>query len=295
MILKPILHKAGFDERVKAEFIAYVDDVVLKPVRDAKDNSNEQDALILAIKTGRVWHDGTRWRGVFSAAISKRVRSLGGMAAPIAELPVEIRQALTDAKAKFLDKRIALLALLATVGSNFVTTKEQADTSAMREIVGDCVDQFDKSTQGKKATPRSTAGSVVEEQSAAYVAARDYLVLKTIDLLRKAATDSWGEQDLNERLDIAAEAVVSRAGVVAGHFVSSLVAKTREAIAVSSGINSYVWVTMQDNRVRHDHKLLHGREFSFDNPPVVDIATGKRANPGEDYNCRCTARMILPE
>jgi uncharacterized protein with gpF-like domain len=38
---------------------------------------------------------------------------------------------------------------------------------------------------------------------------------------------------------------------------------------------------------------MNGKIFSFDNPPVVDKKTGRKANHSEDYNCRCVAIPAL--
>lgn len=59
------------------------------------------------------------------------------------------------------------------------------------------------------------------------------------------------------------------------------------------GIRMYRWSTAHDERVRDDHKHLNGRTFSYEQPPIVDRATGRTGNPGEDYNCRCVDIPIL--
>lgn len=42
-----------------------------------------------------------------------------------------------------------------------------------------------------------------------------------------------------------------------------------------AGVNEYIWRTCQDERVRESHKELHGKKFSWDNPP--DVGRGRRA------------------
>ena len=63
--------------------------------------------------------------------------------------------------------------------------------------------------------------------------------------------------------------------------------------AKSSGVRRYRWSTSHDERVRVSHKELNGTIHSVDDPPIVDPKTGRRAHPGCDYNCRCTAIWIL--
>ena len=51
------------------------------------------------------------------------------------------------------------------------------------------------------------------------------------------------------------------------------------------GFQYYVWTTRKDNKVRPDHARLEGRICSWNDPPVVDLRSGRRRHPGEDYNC----------
>ena len=63
--------------------------------------------------------------------------------------------------------------------------------------------------------------------------------------------------------------------------------------ASNSGIRRYRWSTSHDVRVRDSHKHLDGTIHAMDDPPIVDIKTGRRAHPGFDYNCRCSAIWVL--
>ncbi|HKI87192.1 MAG TPA: minor capsid protein [Thermoanaerobaculia bacterium] len=60
------------------------------------------------------------------------------------------------------------------------------------------------------------------------------------------------------------------------------------------GIESYIWRTAQDDRVRPGHRALEGKTCRYDKPPIVDPRTGRRENPGGDYQCRCTAEPVIP-
>lgn len=69
-------------------------------------------------------------------------------------------------------------------------------------------------------------------------------------------------------------------------------AKTNAAInqtrQESLGVTEYVWQTAEDNRVRPTHAAHNGKIFRWDDPPKD---TG---HPGNDVNCRCVARAIIP-
>lgn len=85
----------------------------------------------------------------------------------------------------------------------------------------------------------------------------------------------------------------SRARLIARDQVLKLNGELTQLRHREVGITKYIWRTSHDERVREAHKVLDGRTFSYDNPPVVDSKTGRRANPGEDYQCRCTADPVI--
>ena len=68
-----------------------------------------------------------------------------------------------------------------------------------------------------------------------------------------------------------------------------LMSKFQETRYRDCGVNEYKWSTAHNEKVRHDHALLDGKIFRFDQPPVTNRKTGARNNPGEDFNCHCVA------
>lgn len=82
-------------------------------------------------------------------------------------------------------------------------------------------------------------------------------------------------------------------------FLSSL----RRNRSLDAGIRKYRWSTSLDRRVRpaneserksgENHRRLHGEIFEYGNPPIVNVKTGRRAEPGEDFNCRCVAIPVV--
>ena len=53
------------------------------------------------------------------------------------------------------------------------------------------------------------------------------------------------------------------------------------------GIQGYIWVTSEDERVRPTHQFNNGRAFRWDAPP------GETGHPGHDVLCRCVPRAIV--
>src|SRR5699024_10971643 len=60
------------------------------------------------------------------------------------------------------------------------------------------------------------------------------------------------------------------------------------------GITRAVWDTAGDDSVRPSHAARDGKEFDLAEGLYSSI-DGEYLIPGVDYNCRCTARYILPD
>ena len=70
---------------------------------------------------------------------------------------------------------------------------------------------------------------------------------------------------------------------------SKTIGKLSEFRQKQVGIVSYVWEDSGDGRVRQTHRDNNGKTYRWDSPPPV---TGP---PGQDVQCRCTARPVIPE
>jgi SPP1 gp7 family putative phage head morphogenesis protein len=58
------------------------------------------------------------------------------------------------------------------------------------------------------------------------------------------------------------------------------------------GSDEYIWVTAQDERVRHGHAALNGTHQRYDNPPEKNDGFGS-GGPGTSPNCRCRPKPIF--
>lgn len=85
----------------------------------------------------------------------------------------------------------------------------------------------------------------------------------------------------------------SHARLIARDQIGKLNASVNEAQQRDAGIEEYIWDDCGDGRVRESHKALNGHRFRWDDPPVVDVKTGRRCHPGQDYQCRCRAKPVF--
>ena len=63
----------------------------------------------------------------------------------------------------------------------------------------------------------------------------------------------------------------------------------------AAGVVEAMWIDREDDRVRPAHHALHGFVFRYDEEPPLKASlasNGEACWPGDDYNCRCTARIV---
>jgi SPP1 gp7 family putative phage head morphogenesis protein len=85
----------------------------------------------------------------------------------------------------------------------------------------------------------------------------------------------------------------SRARFIARDQMAKLNAQITREQQADAGVTEYIWRTTGDSRVRERHAELNGKRFKYTDPPVVDTKTGRRDNPGGDYQCRCVALPVF--
>lgn len=108
--------------------------------------------------------------------------------------------------------------------------------------------------------------------------------------LRQGVSVEEVRKKIEERLGV----VRSRAELIARDQTLKLYGQIQQARQTAAGIEEYTWSTSEDERVRAAHEHLEGTTQRWDDPPVVDPKTGRKAHPGGDFQCRCAAIPILP-
>ena len=98
----------------------------------------------------------------------------------------------------------------------------------------------------------------------------------------KAIQDSYG-------------VTLDKAKFLARQETNLLMAKYKQTRYQEAGVDYYKWGCVAGSKnhpVRPMHKVLEGKIFRWDSPPIVD-KLGNRKNPKQDYNCRCFARPMI--
>ena len=133
-------------------------------------------------------------------------------------------------------------------------------------------------------------GSIKQQVASSGVFEVERFKTKGVELLEGANT-----QDMENWFDVryAGSVVERRVDIRVESEAKMCQAEAMGWFLPEGGFDRYVWTTKKDNRVRPDHARLEGRIISWNDPPVVDLRSGRRAHCGGDYNCRCVAAPLL--
>lgn len=114
------------------------------------------------------------------------------------------------------------------------------------------------------------------------------------EILDEAERGAWTVETLGKSLEAEFEVTKSKADFWARDQVLKLNGQLTQMRQTNAGVTKYIWTTSGDERVRETHAELDGTTQSWSDPPVVS-EDGSTGNPGDDYQCRCTAFPILDE
>ena len=89
-------------------------------------------------------------------------------------------------------------------------------------------------------------------------------------------------EELTDSIMHMAEVNEKRAALIACDQVGKLNSQLAQLEQMNQGVDSYIWVTMGDSRVRPAHREREGKRFYWNDPP-------SGGHPGWAIRCRCTS------
>lgn len=266
------------------------------------------DPIVSAIRSGRIQYVADEFSGEFSAAISRALHSYGAkfnrLTKTYAVLPQQLPVEVLDAAAEYaaaakgvhdsIEARLAemLRGLKRAVQGYQLKagkTIKKMDFNYNRQF-GDALGTEDLSDQAREALDRKYINNLkpyIEQFSEEMIHELRHIVVDN-------ARTGYRFETLVKRVESRFGVSQSKAEFLARNETSRFVSEHRQQRFRDAGIRQYVWQCADDSNVRPDHKKLDGKTFDYAHPPVVDEATGRRANPGFDYNCRCIDNPVLP-
>lgn len=309
--LEEMFQKLIFDPIIKllAPRNAQVNKAV-KQMKNSKDRWNAKyDPIITALHTGQIQYVDSVFSGDFNASISKALKSYGAKwnnrLKTFTILPQQLPTAVVEVaeERQFLDRAIhnRLMEQFNYMQENMARSIDEYPLRSS-QVISRMDQKFDRSygdalgTEGMSEDAKKFLDQRYSDRLKPYVKKfSDNMIRDLRSMVRANAETGYRFDTLIKRIEGRYDVSKSKAEFLARQETAMFTAEHRRARFSDVGITSYIWRTSGDAAVREDHAHLNGREFQYSNPPIVDHATGRRAGPGQDFNCRCIDDPILPK
>ena len=303
--LTPLHQKDKYYLALEREIRAIFYEIFIRPFIESNIQNSKKDPLIAALESGRVVYKEGAFIGKFNSEISKALMSHGATYSnyfkvwKLKDLPPILQQTIAKIQSR-LDKQARnYIQALQGVDLDYIMSK--ADFTPQFEKTLNYIDvSFDQTV--KSITIAANVTQSMRQQIARdysenmklYI--RNFTEQQIIDLRQKVEKNAFSGLrafNLEAMIKQTHNVTAAKAKFLARQETSLLLSKYTESRYKDAGITKYKWLTSRDVRTRHDHKLLDGKIFDFNYPPITDIKTGARNNPGCDYNCRCVAQPLI--
>lgn len=318
---EPIYHRDEYTAAVETELLAWFRQTVFDPLfdilapvmrRNAEKpyEKKEHPAIWDALMAGVIWYSAGIFSGKFNAAISRELHAIGawkvpaGFALSQGEIPIVLRGVVAESaiRASALHNEI-LSTITAMEGHIAEAPTGLVFSNTVDIIVGDLQEQFAQSVSKVEGlTESSPIPADFKDTSREALAEEATLEVKgfSIEQLQQLRDEVQKNLSAGARTDRLVDIIEARFGVsqrrargIAENVTSKLVSKFRERRYREIGSQQYDWETSRNEKVRHDHRELDRKRFSWTSPPITNRATGARNHPGEDHNCLCVPRPII--
>lgn len=268
--------------------------------------------LMESLRLGRVAFNRGVFSGKFDAATSKELKALGATwdrktaawRLPLAKVPDEIQQAIAVSEARFVAKleqldRILLQKLPAEIADHLDATKVfditlwKTDRAMAKSLKSIAVPP--------DLTPERRERIAAEWHDNLALPIKDFAekeIQALRDLVQKHTFSGGRYEELTDRIKKQYGVTARKAKFLARQETSLLVTKFKETRYTDAGVTEYRWVCVKGSPahpVRPSHKALDGKIFRWDHPPITTAPDEppRRNNPGQDFNCRCTAIPLV--
>lgn len=312
--LKPVVETDKDWDQLEVIIKKIFRDLIYKPlVKELEPKTrrklNASDALIEAIRSGRITHRNGRFFGKLNSSISKELEALGAywdksegvFRLEKAGLPVELRAAIDTSVANFeaMVARMdaALVAAIPKATPDQTKIERFFDTTLYRTD-----GKLQKTLESVAIVPRLDKEArlrISEEYTRnldLYI--QDFKqeeITKLRTMIEKAVLTGDRQKALEQMILDSFDVSQNKAKFLARQESNLLVTKYKQVRYQDAGVDKYRWHCVSGSAlhpVRPMHKKNDGKIYTWDNPPTVNEA-GDRKNPGQDYNCRCQAIPVV--
>ena len=294
LVFKPLLRGEGLPETIFNEAVAY-------------------PGLTLALSNGRIAFYNGIFSGKFNALVTKELKLLGAtwdfkdkvFHLTKDKLPREINRAILTSQQSFVKKIDGLDAKLVNILSENVW-KQFNFSDLFDKSIFRMDKEFRKNVETVTIQPKVTdfqAKKISEDWQNNLERDVKKFTEKQVQDLRQLIRESYFKGDRYGSLIKAIQKIKkvsdNKAEFLARNETKNLTAAYQGARYVEAGIPGYKWHAVTGTAAhptRHRHSELSrmsekGKVFRWDDPPrtTEDGQPARFNNPGQDYNCRCTA------
>lgn len=308
-VLAPVIHHDLYTNTIQKDLIGYFEEVLIVPIearlsdREGRKINATDSGLKAALASGAIWYADGAFRGTFNAESSRELTRMGAkhrarsqaFVIELADIPLDVRQSIYESKDASKKAIAGAAALVLMMRSNVEESDTGIDVKRTEKLILDAANgEFNRAMQDFDITRNpigipSEMQAVADEINEALKADAKRVMAEELDRLHRELTalEQTGAplDALKKTIEKSKQRVLNRTSTMAEHAAALLLSEYRKKQAARLGLNNYIWKTMRDNRVRHDHRELEGKEFSWSSPPVTNRKTGAHNHPGEDINC----------
>lgn len=330
--LQPIIDRESYHLEVERLIKQFLYHTIYKPVLDIAQSNipkvfeNSKNELIRAIRTGNIVYKDGFFTGTFNSSVGLEMRKLGATfnhtrkayAIDRSLLPMDVKSAINEGT-KLIEERvkeiykkledlqknteIKYISFEKPVAYMLEGLDKQFDTTLLKPLKKDISIPMTMSPYVKEAIEKDYTKNLNLYINDWY----DTAIIRLRQKVHKNVEEGYRATNLIPIIQAEKNVSYNKAKFLARQETSILVSTYREKRYSEAGVRKYKWSTSNDSRVRpnaearktgnteNNHRILNNRIFSFNDPPIVDSATGRRCNPGMDYGCRCVAIPILPD
>ena len=282
---------------------------LLKEVGEKKPVLNSLDDLMKRVQRGDIRFYRGKFSGKFDAKSSRELKKLGAVyekttksfRLPKSELPFELQIAISASQARIqqvfqkIDKKLSSL-IPEKIAENFKL--EKFFDTALWKTEKKVNKTLKNITVPPQLTPERRAKIAAEYTKNMQLYIQNFTEEEIVKLRKKMIKHTFSgmrHESIVDTIEKSYGVSQRKAKFLARQETSLLMVKFKESRYTDAGVSYYRWqcvVGSPNHPVRPMHKKLEGKVFRWDDPPITD-KYGNRNNPGEDYNCRCTARPIV--
>lgn len=287
---------------------------------------NAQDDLLDALRSGKITFYRGKFSGNFTATTSKELRKLGATwsrtlksyCLRLSDIPLEMRGIIGQSENVFVQKIRSIDRKLESVIPKELASKLKIEHIFDRTIFK-VEKEFQQSVKNITISPtlsKSARERISQEwQTNMHLWIRNFTekeILSLRRLIRVNVEKGNRYEAVTKTIEDSYGVTARKAKFLARQETSLLVTKMKEIRYQDAGINEYKWRCVSgtpQHPTRKRHKALSsmsdkGKVFQFTRPPntaeegnpdrdAYEGPGGFFNNPGQDYNCRCTAIPVI--